>query len=215
MKEREFIDLVRSMPIFTTRQISAIFGDSRYTKVYLHRLLERKLIKRLKRGFYTVHDDPVIYATHIYYPSYISLWYAFQYHGTTTQLPKILEIMTHRKDSIQEMEFINTGYLWGYQTIRYSGFEVFMADLEKAIVDAVVTERVPVDEVEAAIRQCDREILEEYTLRTDLSTMKKIGYVTETAGHLMEKVYDRIKGDRNYMRFYAAKKKNRWRVIGD
>lgn len=215
MKEREFIDLVRSMPIFTTRQISAIFGDSRYTKVYLHRLLERKLIKRLKRGFYTVHDDPVIYATHIYYPSYISLWYAFQYHGTTTQLPKILEIMTHRKDSIQEMEFINTGYLWGYQTIRYSGFEVFMADLEKAIVDAVVTERVPVDEVEAAIRQCDREILEEYTLRTDLSTMKKIGYVTETAGHLMEKVYDRIKGDRNYVRFYAAKKKNRWRVIGD
>ncbi len=207
--------MVRSMPIFTTRQISAIFGDSRYTKVYLHRLLERKLIKRLKRGFYTVHDDPVIYATHIYYPSYISLWYAFQYHGTTTQLPKILEIMTHRKDSIQEMEFINTGYLWGYQTIRYSGFEVFMADLEKAIVDAVVTERVPVDEVEAAIRQCDREILEEYTLRTDLSTMKKIGYVTETAGHLMEKVYDRIKGDRNYVRFYAAKKKNRWRVIGD
>jgi predicted transcriptional regulator of viral defense system len=215
MKEREFLDLVNSMPVFTTRQISAIIGDSRYAKVYLHRLLERKLIRRLKRGFYTVHDDPVIYATHIYYPSYISLWYAFQYHGTTTQLPRILEIMTHRKDSIQEMEFINTGYLWGYRAIRYSGFEVFMADLEKAIIDAVITERVPVDEVEAAIRQCDKEILEKYTLRTDLSTMKKIGYVTETTGHLMKEIYDRIKDDRNYVRFYAAKKKNRWRVKDD
>jgi hypothetical protein len=92
---------------------------------------------------------------------------------------------------------------------------VFIADLEKAIIDAVATERVPMDEIQAAIQQCDRKKLEEYTLRTSLSTMKKMGYVSEAAGHFMKKTYDTVKEDRNYVRFFAVKGKNRWRVCGD
>jgi len=215
MKEREFLEHISSMPVFTTRQVAALIGDERYTKVYLHRLKKRKLINQLKRGFYTVHDDAVIYASHIYYPSYISMWYAFQHYGTTTQLPRLIEVMTHRKDSISDIEYIKTRDLWGYHILRYSGFQVFMADLEKAIIDAVVTERVPMDEIQFAIQRCDIKKLEEYTLRTNLSTMKKMGYVSDAAGHFMKRAYDIVKGDRNYVRFFAAQGKNRWRVCGD
>ena len=215
MKEREFLELVSNMPVFTTKQTNAIIGDKRYTKVYLHRLMKRKLIIRLKRGFYTVHEDPIIYASHIYYPSYISIWYAFQHYGTTTQLPRFLEVMTHRNDSIQNIEFIKIRDLWGYHIIRYSGFEVFIADLEKAIIDAVVTERVPMDEIQAAIQQCEIDKLEEYTLRTDLSTMKKMGYISDATGHFMESIYDIVKKDRNYVNLFAVKGKNRWRVKSD
>lgn len=209
------MEYMNSMPVFTIGQAAALVGGSRYAKVYLHRLQKRRLISRLKRGFYTVYEDPVIFATHLYYPSYLSLWYAFQHYGTTTQLPKNLEVMTHKKDTIPAVDFIRTRYLWGYKTIRYSGFEVFMADLEKAVIDAVITERVPVDEIKAAIIQCDKNILEEYVLRTDLGTMKRVGYIAEETGFFLENVHDRIIKDRNYVHFSLAKKKNRWRVVND
>lgn len=215
MKEREFLEFVSNMPVFTTKQVSALIGDKRYAKVYLHRLVKRKLINQLKRGFYTVFDDSVIYASHIYYPSYISIWYAFQHYGTTTQLPKLIEVMAYRKDSILDIEFIKTKDIWGYHSIRYGDFNIFIADLEKAIIDAVVSERVPLDEIQTAIQQCDLKKLEEYSLRTNLSTIKKIGYVSDTAGHFMKRAFDLVKGDRNYVHFFAAKGNNKWRVKGD
>ncbi|UCF07412.1 MAG: hypothetical protein JSW28_07080, partial [Thermoplasmata archaeon] len=138
-----------------------------------------------------------------------------QHYGTTTQLPRTLEVMAQRRDSVQEIEFIKTKNLWGYHLIRYSGFQVFMADLEKAVIDAVVTERLPMDEMLSAIRQCDIKKLEEYTLRTDKSSMKKVGYVADIGGYFMKGVYDRVKKDRNYVQFYTTEGKNRWRITGD
>ncbi len=215
MKEREFLEQVSRMPVFTAKQVSAMVGDKNYSKVYLYRLVDRGLIGRLKRGYYTVHDDPVIYASHIYHPSYISLWYAFQHYGTTTQLPKRIEVMTKRNDSMEEIEYIRTKHLWGYNSFNYNGFKVFMADLEKAVIDAVVTERVPVDEVQNAIMKCDLEKLEDYSLRLPLSTIKKVGYVAETAGEFMKGLYEHVKSDRNYVKYYAAEKANKWRVTND
>ncbi|WP_455391486.1 type IV toxin-antitoxin system AbiEi family antitoxin domain-containing protein [[Eubacterium] cellulosolvens] len=215
MKEREFLEIARALPIFTTKQISAIIGDMRYTKVYLHRLLKKGLIQRVKRGFYTIHEDPIIFATHIYYPSYISLWYAFQHYGTTTQLPLTIEVMTHRNDSVQNVNFIKTRHLWGYHRIKYMSFEVFISDLEKAIIDAVTTGRVPLDEIQCAISKCDIDKLEEYTMRMNISTMKKIGFIAESTGFFMENLYFTIKDDRNYVHFYAAKEGNKWRLTSD
>jgi predicted transcriptional regulator of viral defense system len=215
MKEREFLEYVSTIPVFTTKQISALIGDDRYTKVYLHRLQKRKRINNLKRGFYTVHDDPIIFASHIYYPSYISNWYAFQHYGTTTQLPKIIDVLTYCYDTIQGIEFIKSGNLWGYHTIRYRDFEIFIADLEKAIIDAVVTKRVPIDEIQTAIQQCDIKKLEGYAIKTNNSTIKKIGYLSEELGFMMERAHEQIKLDRNYVKFSGAGNKNRWRIKVD
>jgi len=215
MKEREFLEMVRTLPVFTTKQISAILGDYRYSKVYLNRMIKKGLIRRLKRGFYTVHEDPLIFATHIYYPSYVSLWYAFQHYGTTTQLPITIEIMTYKNGSFQNMEFIKSRHLWGYHRIKHLGFDVFMSDIEKAIIDAVTTERVPLDEIQNAVKNCDIDKLEEYTMKMDISSMKKIGFVVELAGFFLEKVYKKIKKDRNYVHFYTTEKGNKWRVVSD
>ncbi len=215
MKERIFLEAVNDLPVFATKQVSAMLGSRSYSKVYIYRLVDRGLITRLKRGLYTVHEDPLIYSTHVYYPSYVSLMYAFQHHGTTTQLPKIIEVMTHRNGSVQGVEFVRTRYLWGYQKIRYSGFQVFMADLEKAIIDAIITERTPFDEILGAIDRCDKDRLEVYALRTSVSEMKRIGYSAEQVGHFMEDLHRRVKSDRNYVSFGAAKAGNRWRVVGD
>jgi predicted transcriptional regulator of viral defense system len=212
MREKDFMEFAERAPVFTTKQAAAAIGDMNYSKVSLSKLVNRGLIRRLKRGYYTVHEDPVIYASHIYHPSYISLWYAFQHYGTTTQLPVKIEVMARRSDIVERIEFVRTGEMWGYGPVKYSGFRIFMADLEKAIIDAIHTERVPVDEVGNAIRKADKDKLEEYALRMPVSTMKKVGYVAEAAGYPLERLYEGVKDDRNYARYYAAEPGNRWRV---
>lgn len=213
MKERDFMEFAERAPVFTTKQAAAAIGDMNYSKVSLSKLVNRGLIRRLKRGYYTAHDDPVIYASHIYHPSYISLWFAFQHYGTTTQLPVKIEVMARRSEIVERVEFIKTREMWGYGSVNYSGFKIFMADLEKAIIDAIDTERVPVDEIINAIKKANLDTLEKYALKMPVSTIKKIGYVAETAGYPLKKLYDKIKDDRNYARYYAAEKGNRWKVI--
>ena len=169
----------------------------------------------MKRGFYTIYEDPVIYASHIYYPSYISNWYVFQYYGTTTQLPKQLDVMTYRYDSIRNIKFINTNQIWGYKNIKYGDFEIFIADLEKAVIDAVVTDRVPMDEILTAIKNCDIKKLEKYTIKYNHSTIKRVGYLSEFAGFFLDEAFELIRHDRNYAYLPTFVEKNRWRVTSD
>ncbi len=209
------MDIVSNIPVFTTRQVAAMLGDGDYARVYLHRLADRGVIRRLKRGCYTVHDDPVVYATHIRYPSYISLWYAFQHHGATTQLPAIVEVMSRVAGSVPGVVFVRCATLWGYRPVLYSGSQVFMADLEKAAIDALVTGRVPLEEVTEAIGLCDTERLEEYALRTNLRTMRKVGYTAERAGRFLGRLHERVRTDRNYVSLSGPVERNRWRVKDD
>jgi len=215
MNEREFLGLVRSLPVFTTRQVASLVGGSRYAKVYLHRLMARGVVRRIGRSFYTIHEDPVVYATHIYYPSYISLWQAFQHHGVTTQLPAVIEVMAPRSGVLGSVEFIRSRHLWGYSAARYGDFGIFMADLEKAVLDALSTGRVPPDVAAGAIGKCDPGKLEKYALRMDIGTIKKVGYIAETGGLALERLHRRINKDRNYVRLAGARAPNRWRVKSD
>ncbi|MBM4250022.1 MAG: hypothetical protein FJ149_11485 [Euryarchaeota archaeon] len=214
MNEKAFLGTVSGLPAFTARQVGALVGAG-YAKVYLHRLARRGSVIRLGRGYYTVHEDPMVWATHIRYPSYISLWRAFNHHGATTQLPAVIEVMGRRGGSLLNVEFIRTGELWGFSAVKYGDFRIFMADLEKAVLDAVRTGRVPAEDIVAAIRQCDAGKLERYALRTDVATMKKAGYLAQETGLEMPRLRRRALRDRNYVGLPGARAGNGWRVKGD
>jgi predicted transcriptional regulator of viral defense system len=214
MNEKAFLGIVSGLPVFTARQVGSLVGAG-YAKVYLHRLAARGSVHRLGRGFYTVHGDPMVWATHVWYPSYISLWHAFSHHGVTTQLPALIEVMAARNGSLRPVEFIRTRELWGYSAVTHGDFRIFMADLEKAVLDAIVTGRVPGDDIVAAIGKCDDGKLERYALKMDVATMKKTGYLAERAGMEMARLRKRILSDRNYVRLAGAKAGNGWRVKDD
>ena len=211
MKERNFIEFARSVPVLTTKQVAAQLGNAAYAKLYLHRMAKRGIVKRVARGFYTAHEDPVIYASHLRYPSYISLWYAFQHHGATTQLPRVIEVMARTAGKAEGVEIFMSEHLWGYGPARYAGFQIFMADLEKAVIDAIG--RMPLDDVGAAIAKCDPKKLEGYALRFDAATMKKVGYVADGVGVSLEKLHERTFSDRNYVHMGERIVKNRWKVV--
>ena len=215
MKEREFLNSISSLPVITTKQVTALLGEKAYSKVFLNRLMQRGSIRRVERGIYTIHDDPMIYATHMFYPSYISLLSAFQYHGTTTQLPINITVMTTRNHHIDNIEFIRIKEIWGYQKVVYLDFQIFMAELEKAIIDAILTEMTPLDEIQSALEECDLNKLTDFTMRMNTSSRKKIGYVADISGFFLERVHDSIKNDRNYVYYSTGERGNRWRVSND
>jgi len=214
MNEKAFLGIVSGLPVFTARQVGSLVGAG-YSKTYLHRLAARGSVHRLGRGFYTVHDDPVVWATHVWYPSYISLWHAFSHHGATTQLPATIGVMAKRSGLLGNVEFIRTRELWGYSAVTHGDFRIFMADLEKAVLDAIATGRVPEDEIVEAISKCEAGRLERYALKMDVATMKKTGYLAERAGLELPRLRKRALRDRNYARLAGAKAGNGWRVKGD
>jgi hypothetical protein len=69
MKEKDFLKLVGRYPVFTAKQVAAMHDDPGYSRVFLHRLVSSGEITRLRKGCYTTHADPMIYASHIEYPS--------------------------------------------------------------------------------------------------------------------------------------------------
>ena len=213
MNEKAFLRLVEGLPVFTARQVGSLVGAG-YSKTYLHRLAGRGSVHRLGRGFYTVHEDPMVWATHIWYPSYISLWRAFSHHGVTTQLPAVVEVMAKKTGSLGAVVFMRTNEMWGYSAISYSDFRIFLADLEKAVLDAIATSRVPEDDIVAAIRKCESGKLERYALKMDVATMKKTGYLAERAGLELPRLRKRALRDRNYVQLAGAVAGNGWRVKG-
>jgi predicted transcriptional regulator of viral defense system len=213
MKEREFAEYARDVPAFTARQVTAMLGDRAYAKLFIHRMVSRGIIRNVARGVYTAHQDPVIYASHIRYPSYISLWYAFQHHGFSEQLPRVVEVMARGAGAADGVEFLATRHLWGYGPEKYSGFQIFMAEPEKAVMDAILTGRIPITEILPALAKCNPVRLEELVLKLDAVSIRKVGYVAEKGGVFLQNAHKRLSGDRNYAHLSVPVGKNSWRVV--
>ena len=66
MKTIELLKILQEYPLFTENDVAKIVDkNAGYVKTLLHRLRKQKLIHRVERGKYTVHDDAFIFASHI------------------------------------------------------------------------------------------------------------------------------------------------------
>src|SRR3989344_4609957 len=117
MKTIELLKILQAYPLFTENDISKILNKNpAYIKNLLYRIKKRNLIYQIERGKYTLYDDPILFASSIYTPSYISLWTAFRYYNLTEQLPKTIFIMVPKprkslKFQNTLIKFIKTKYL--------------------------------------------------------------------------------------------------------
>ncbi len=212
MKEKDFMEFAGRVPSFTTKQAAAFIGSMNYAKVFLSKLVAKGQVQRLARGYYTVHEDPVIYASSIIYPCYISNLYAFSHYGVTTQLPVRLEVVAPKNKLLEDVELIRSNTIWGFKQINYRGFRIFIALLEKAILDSILTQRVALSEIQNAIASADMLLLEEFALKLPVSDMKKVGYVVQSAGFMLEELHTKVRKDRNMVSYQRAKGPNVWRV---
>jgi predicted transcriptional regulator of viral defense system len=186
------IKKLETYPTFTVDTIANILNKNPpYAKLYLNRLKQRCLVHQLQRNIYTVHSDPLIVASHIIWPSYISLWTAFRYHNMTEQLPTSISIITTRQKRRSAITFANTTitfhhmpttWFFGYEKLTINSFEVFMAEPEKALIDALLLKAISATEIydifQEQLKMLSTDKLVIYTLRTkNKALMKRIGWM--------------------------------------
>jgi len=213
MNRNEFRDIFEHRPLFTAKQVAAMLGHG-YSRVYLDRLMKKGAIVRIGKGIYSFHEDPMVYASHLIYPSYVSFSQAMQFHGLTTQVPRLVEVVAPVNGSYPGVELVGSDHVWGYQRSIYDGFELFIASKEKLAIDGVLHERLTMEDIGTILRSCDRYILEDMTLRLGKADMKRVGHASEINGFSLDRVWKRLAGDRNYVRSMFYQGPNRWRVRG-
>ena len=195
------IDLLKALeryPVFDRETFASLAGlEPPSASARLSRLVRDGHIERLWRDIYTVLDDPLLVATHLAFPSYISLWYALSHHGLTLQVPHEMSVLTTMRTNRSSIEFegmrisfttIPTRYLFGYQKLVVGGHEVFMATPEKALVDSVLLRRISPSEVfsimEGNAASIDVARIVGYVRDAGSGSLaKRMGYMLGALGH--------------------------------
>lgn len=218
-------------PTFSAATLAALIGkDMPYAKVYLNRLKKRGLVQKLQRNVYTVHQDPLIVASRITWPSYISLWAALRYHNLTEQLPNVISVLTTRTKSRRSISMMNTrivferispSHFFGFSKIRVGDFDVFVAEPEKAVIDAVLLKRISVSEIYSILKENLRALsvkrLRGYIKRTrNQALVKRFGWMLESLGcktGKLEKTVYKTAIPLDYARAAVGTKDVKWGVI--
>ncbi len=132
------------LPVFSIDDATKILHKPKsHVWLFLHRCMKNGLIGRVERGLYYVSARANEYeiASNVVQPSYISMVSALSYYGLTTQIPRVVYVVsTKRHKPIKNVQGFDIVFkrikktlLFGY--CKKSGGNVFMADPEKAIVD--------------------------------------------------------------------------------
>ncbi|MEW6456037.1 MAG: hypothetical protein AB1410_04900 [Acidobacteriota bacterium] len=147
MKTNDWLEFFKNhydTKIFHFNHLKLLSKMNNYSlRVSLNRLNDRKIIKRICRGYYAnPFNLPNLeeISSWIYQPSYISLQAALSSWGILSQIPLILTCVTTRlprtfKTSFGIIEYhqIKKIYFWGF--IRQNNY--FIAEKEKALLDFI------------------------------------------------------------------------------
>ncbi len=234
MYQNEKLALIKALehyPVITVKTVSDITGkDRRYAKLVVHRLWKEGLLRRIRRNIYTMQVDPMIVASTIVWPSYISGWSALRFHNLTEQLPSLINVVTTRRMKKRTFLFDGTrialtrtkpSNFFGYRRESQGGFQVFIAEAEKALLDSALFRMMSFSEVCAVLREhrdsLDLGVLVRHLLRTGNKTLaKRFGYLIESISmdaSSLEKRIDSRYVPLDYALPSGGKRDKRWKVM--
>ena len=198
MKTLMLVKKLEEYPTFNIDTFANIIDkDKTYAKMHLNRLKNRDIVKQIQRNVYTVQKDPLVIASRIIWPSYISLWAALRYHNLTEQIPNKISVITTRSKSYKNIQIMDTtivfekikpSWFFGFTKTRIQGFEVFMAEPEKALIDAVLLKKISTNEIYSILKENIKKIstkkLVDHIIRTKNGALaKRFGWMLETLGY--------------------------------
>jgi len=232
MNKIELLKRLEKYVVFNSTVFKNLVGkDKGYSKLLLHRLKKSNYIFEIERNRYTMHKDAFLITSHIVWPSYISLWSAIRYYNLTEQIPHAIWVITTRKRKKKTIRYLDTEiifvltkpkYFFGFKKVDLKGFEIFVAEPEKAIIDSLLFRKISFSEIHSIIKVNIKNIntkkLIDFTLRTNNKTLiKRVGFLLDKLG------FDYYKKLKNYI--YAVytpleynlpsrgEKNKKWRII--
>jgi predicted transcriptional regulator of viral defense system len=229
MKRLDILKRLKSLPtpVFTIADLMRVTQEKRSNAhVYLSRMKKAGLIYEIERGKYSTSKDPLLAATSLLAPSYISFLYGMNLRGMTDQIAtKIQVIVPRQKKKIffQDIwiEFIRfkRSAIFGYRKEKKGEFEIFLADPEKLLIDSLyMPHHVPVSEVFKALaeNEFNEKKLLDYAKRMDSKVLlKRLGYLLDRLGSDYSKEL-RISAKLEYLNPSKKKKgevDKKWKLI--
>jgi predicted transcriptional regulator of viral defense system len=169
-KIREFI---KSVPVFRVRDIELLVGNRNYAHLILHKLTKKGEIKRVVKGWYSLHDDPIV-SVFCFKPAYVGLQEALSLHNLWEQETNVVVITTKKvRGGIREilgnnviLRTIEPKYFFGFDLIKYENFFVPVSDIEKTLIDFVYFK-------ESLARETLREIIKRMNKQKLIEYLKK------------------------------------------
>jgi predicted transcriptional regulator of viral defense system len=210
MKTIEFMDIIRSLgkPVFTTADVARITGkkDS-YVGLYLHRIKGYGKIEEIERGKFAMPGtDPMLIASNMIFPSYISFLSGLIFINLTNRISRTVFVACAKsKAEIRKGEYsirfvkLSGSKMFGYRKERYYENKfIIVGEPEKIIVDSLfLPEYCPIDETFNALMEgeFDAEKLLEYGIRMEsIVVLKRLGYLLELKGI---DVHEKLRGRLN------------------
>jgi predicted transcriptional regulator of viral defense system len=180
------------LAVFTINDLKKLTGLKRESVyVYLSRMLKKGYAYKIEKGKFTIYEDPFLVSTQLISPSYISFLSALYLHGKTTQTINEVQVVTSRRK--KEIEVFNTRikfiqlnpkFMFGFKKVSKGNSFIFLADLEKAIIDSLYLPRYcPISEVWEAIKEADKEKLVSYASKLKIEAInRRLGYLLSLLG---------------------------------
>jgi|YelNatPaOPRAMG01_1025707.scaffolds.fasta_scaffold08222_2 predicted transcriptional regulator of viral defense system len=140
----EIMELFKKTPVVTTRDIKLYLKQKGYSYLLLSNLVKQGKIKRITKGFFTIHDDPLT-SVFCFRPAYVGLQEALSIHNLWEQETNVV-IVTTRKVRIGIHEIlgsnvlvhrINPKYFFGFTLLKYGEFFIPVSDVEKTLLDFI------------------------------------------------------------------------------
>lgn len=177
-KVREFL---KNTPVVTLQSVSTLVGNREYAYVVMNHLLKRGEVKRITRGYYTIHDEPSL-LVYCLKPAYIGLQDAMSFHNLWEQETSPI-IITNRKvrSGIREVmghnvlvRRISKMHLFGYEHHRYGDFLLPVSDVEKTFIDMVYFREMDKTIARKFKTMVDRKRLDKYLRKYSTNFRKKV-----------------------------------------
>lgn len=232
IKSFELLKNLEGSIVFNIAKVAAITGNNRkYTAVLVSRLVKQGKIIQLGRDMYTTKKDPFLIASHIYWPSYISLWAAIRYYNLTEQLPANIEVITPFRSRKKTIPFVNSKiiftltkpkYFFGFKKIEYENEAVFIAEKEKALIDGALFKKISFSELEEILQNNKKKInisrLINYAVKTQNKTLlKRFGFLAEELGYdFYKRLKKHIEGPHSKLDYFLppqGKTNEKWHII--
>jgi predicted transcriptional regulator of viral defense system len=204
-KDLSFLELIiaRHGYLVSVSELKKLFNDLSDADLHqrIKMLVKRGWLIRIKQGYYSVANleshnfsniSPLV-VSRIFVPvSYISFEYALHYDGFFDQMPNMVTAVTSQKS--KRYFFQGTTYYFvkakpnmmtGYREISVDGKEVWIADLEKALLDFLYFRKdaYTIDLVLEKIKETRDVIstgkLTEYAALYSVSTQRRLGYLMD------------------------------------
>jgi predicted transcriptional regulator of viral defense system len=129
--------------VFDLRQLANLgLLPTDHSRVYASRLVEKGFAHRIKEGVISLTDDPLVVATQLVEPSYVSFTSALYLRDFVQQAPLLVQCVTTknsfklREPRIEYHRIVPELY-YGYERMERYGSYVWVATVEKAILDIV------------------------------------------------------------------------------